>query len=738
MLTKFQHCLTLILSLQLIVVSSSFAQDEFDPFAEGAKPPTDVPTSPVTGSSDAIKDDDNPIVQSIIDNDPRSVPQLVRAVKLLMDLDRIDVASIYFKKLVDAGVTDEQAYQIVQEYGTSFLYKIFKNDELAKVGGAFTRKTVVASQRYANDSARLASLVSQLSNPDPSLARDAIKELSFVGPVSVGPMMAALSNKGREAEHPNVHAGLLKLGKSAIPALSAVVQSDNASAKAYAMDVLGRMKSRKAVPILIRVHVTAKSSAESQIAAKALDRILDYVPARETEVQFLRNRFDFLMSQTSFVGDSLDQMTMWKWDSDTKTLSQVAVDTVALKLDEAASIAGTLVELDTDKKAAEKRFLSVSIRNSVRQSGSAAGIAASIDKSKLPMVSELLGDNLSTSGSAEVAIGAVEIMDQIGTAELLQSNSGRPSGLARALSHGNQKLRFAATKAIAKLNPKKSFFGSSKYIEALADFSSTTGNPTVVVAHQSNEMRQVISGMLSTNGYKVLLASDGRSAFAQAVSNSDVEFVVLSVDVSDPSLFELLQEFRRDSRSRRLPIAIVSQKDRLKYADAYAIQDEQTVSAILPVDQEGLKFLMSRVGRIQKPSIGRDEKIARAQVSLNAVLNVLKSDSFRRSSNLRQYEDKFVAALYTPELTSKAAAILGAIGSPKAQKELVYFASSEVNSVETRKECVKAFEAAVKEKGMMLTNAQRLMQYEKYNLSETADAATQSVLGSILDVIERK
>jgi hypothetical protein len=39
---------------------------------------------------------------------------------------------------------------------------------------------------------------------------------------------------------------------------------------------------------------------------------------------------------------------------------------------------------------------------------------------------------------------------------------------------------------------------------------------------------------------------------------------------------------------------------------------------------------------------------------------------------------------------------------------------------------------------VLLTTSEIRQQYDQYNASETADAATQQVLGSILDTIEKK
>ena len=58
--------------------------------------------------------------------------------------------------------------------------------------------------------------------------------------------------------------------------------------------------------------------------------------------------------------------------------------------------------------------------------------------------------------------------------------------------------------------------------------------------------------------------------------------------------------------------------------------------------------------------------------------------------------------------------------------------------IEARRAAAAAFAASVRRRGLRVGRDQVLRQYDRYNASETADAATQQVLGQILDVIEKK
>jgi hypothetical protein len=76
------------------------------------------------------------------------------------------------------------------------------------------------------------------------------------------------------------------------------------------------------------------------------------------------------------------------------------------------------------------------------------------------------------------------------------------------------------------------------------------------------------------------------------------------------------------------------------------------------------------------------------------------------------------------------------LGTPTAQEALVDLASQASRPLADRQAAAAAFAAAVKERGLRLTQGQVLQQFDRYRASASLDAATQTVLGGILDVIK--
>src|SRR5439155_9234659 len=93
-------------------------------------------------------------------------------------------------------------------------------------------------------------------------------------------------------------------------------------------------------------------------------------------------------------------------------------------------------------------------------------------------------------------------------------------------------------------------------------------------------------------------------------------------------------------------------------------------------------------------------------------------------------------ALNNPALAAGAAALLAFYATPKAQTALVESASQNSRPLTDRQAAAAAFVAAVKARGIGLTQGQIAQQYARYNASQSLDKPTQELLGSILDAIE--
>src|SRR4029453_19434017 len=93
-------------------------------------------------------------------------------------------------------------------------------------------------------------------------------------------------------------------------------------------------------------------------------------------------------------------------------------------------------------------------------------------------------------------------------------------------------------------------------------------------------------------------------------------------------------------------------------------------------------------------------------------------------------------AVTPPPPAVDAPPLLPGFGTPRSQTALVDFASQQTRDLAERQAAAASFAAAIKNRGLLLTQAQIAEQYVRYNASERQDKPTQELLASILDAIE--
>jgi hypothetical protein len=243
--------------------------------------------------------------------------------------------------------------------------------------------------------------------------------------------------------------------------------------------------------------------------------------------------------------------------------------------------------------------------------------------------------------------------------------------------------------------------------------------------------------MLNQNGFEADPARTGREAFLLAAKNPDYEFMLVSDGVNYPDANETIQMFRRDPRTNRLAIGLMAREERIKWAEGVAERDPLVISFPRPHDASLMAFQTSRLLELTgRRLVGADERLDQAIVALDCLTHLAENGKDYAFYDLHRQQDAIRAAFFAPGLSAKAARLMGLLGSAREQRALVALASQHARPLAERQAAAQGFELAVQRRGLLLTRDQILLQYDRYNQSETLDAGTQQVLAHILDVIE--
>jgi hypothetical protein len=482
-------------------------------------------------------------------------------------------------------------------------------------------------------------------------------------------------------------------------------------------------------------------------AADALVRIVGSAPKPEEAQRYLHKQLDQQLERANVLQPELeDAVKMWQWDAMNKAPVALELPPGDAALLEARQIAAELYRIAPKNQYAARMRLMTALeadkllggldRPLPQGNGTAAAMAA---EGGPALVSDVLADAM-RRGRVVAAVAAAETLATVGDTRVLASPSdGEESTLALALRHPDRRLRITAALAIARIRPRESFTGASRVTETLAHFAGTAGGRRVLIGHPRSEDGQTLVAYANENSYEGEVAPTGRAVEQKIVENADYEFLLVSDTIAGPEVKELVQWLRRDYRTARLPVGVLARGDTIDALRDELEEDRLTYVFPAIADSEVAAELVLRLERIAgRNLIGRDERMDMASAALDALADMVDQPPTGPKWDVLRHESQVIRALAVPGLTPKAARVLGLLGTARSQTALVDFASHFGRPIEDRQAAAAALAEAVKRRGPMLTRQQIRQQYDRYNASETQDAQTQAVLGSILDIIESR
>lgn len=684
-----------------------------------------------------------PQLQALRDANPTAPADVLRAAQAALAFGRPDETQRYLAALLAAKPADDVLAPLAGPFG-DFLFQLARHKDVQPQGSQIADLILAAAQRVAQNAERINTIIPQLSAEALGDRQEAFGKLAQGGRAIVTPLLRVLADAGREKEHRYLRAALVNLAADTEGPLVGALETPNEYLKAQVIGMLGRIGSKRAVMHLVRLAVDPQASADvRQMAAAALQQITGSVPGRyEAEKYLAQETARLLAGELPYRPDPDDLVELWSWDD-----AQRAVVSHKLPKLDAALLLATRVAADL---AALKPGDNVSQRLSLLTSLDLAKVLAGLGR-PLPLdagsagaaaiaagplvINQVLADALQKN-RVPAAIAAAEVLGKIGDARVLATHDGM-SPLAEAMRHPDRRVRLAAALAGVKLAPAASFPGASRLTETLGWFAGTSGGDFVLVGNPRGEDAQSVVGFMNDLGFMGEAAPIGRTLVAEATGNPDLDFILISDAIDVPPVKELVQWLRRDYRTAQTPVGVMARGDKLDET-RYALADDAYTSVfprLHSADVAGryVAMLHAIAGRNR---VGADERVQQGRAALAALATLAKTPgNFARHELLRQ-EPAVIRALGSPALSAQAAEVLALFGSPHAQTALVDFASQNTRPLAGRQAAAAAFAAAVKTRGLLLTQGQLAAQYARYNASEALDKDTQAVLGAILDGIE--
>ncbi len=700
-----------------------------------------------TNDADQTNEDVAPpdsAVAAILAAKPTTPAECVQAAKTLVDLGHMDVAKKLLKQVVDAKLPSAQLAELGQQFGAAMFIDLGSRPSLQPEAKQLADAVLSARKAQLEDTKRIDGLIQQLQDPDEEKRIAALAGLQEARTAAIGPLLSVLADPARAAEHANVRTVLATMGSVSRGPLLAVLDTADAKLKVQAILALEEMNSPKAVLPLLEPSLSAKSDAEvRQTATAALRRLTGSEPSRPEAIKLLadaaKNYFD---RRQPIEGVADERVEIWSWDeAKRRCIAQSGTPEDAARY-WAARYARNAYSIDGNDPAIRRLYLATMLDAAAYANGldrpwdENSAVSTKAKRFGPKTLDDVLAYSIEHQHPA-AATAAARLLGAIGSASELLYQGDKPSPLVRALQDPDRRLRMAALQAIVRLQPSRPYAGSSRVPAALAYFAASSGMRRAIVAATNIEQSRDMAGMLATAGLETDTAATGAELLRQATRSPDYEVAWIDVSINHPEIGTVLQELRRDPRTATLPIGVLARSGQFELADHMARLDPMAKAFARPHDLQAFRWQLQQLTALA-PSEFVDFAIRQQQASEALDLLAELSRSSSKIYDLRGVQSSVLAALYNPKLAIKAVTVLASLNSAAVQRALVDIASRFTNPLELRQAAATAFRENTEKYGILLTIPEIEQQYRRYNDSKTQDAATQRVLGLILDCLEAR
>lgn len=681
----------------------------------------------------------SPAVAAVLDAPHEAPGDALAAVFTLLDLGEYDVAGELLKPVIDAKLSTADKAALGRLFGTArFMVLAREAGEHGIAGGReFAQSVLDATAAEATKPDALKELVSNLSNIDPRVRQAARNDLAATGVPGVVAALErlALATDGRERTQ--LLRGLAETSPVADPLVIAALADGEGQFRRDVAELAGHLRLLEAVPWLATIAAGGDSDPDVVATAHAaLQRMglpaPDAHDARATVVRELE-RVD-----AGIPTDSLpNEMGLWwSYNPQTKKFSSVELESCERRSLIHSRIANNLLVLPS-ATAAERQLAIISAVEAAHILGTDPAPEI-VELARGLSTSELNGALAAAikTGRINAAIAVVKLLTDRADIASLESLDGSSTPLAQAVAHPNRHLKFAALTAIMKIHPTSSFPGASYVPLALWQLAAGSGAEQAVVGAPNAEHANNWAGNLRALGYDAISTVTGGELLRQAIAAPRVARVLVDSDIGRPLIREVVYQLRAQPKLAHTPIAVLVSSSDMPLGQQLAEADKRLLPVSRPRSPAAMKSIVERLTAMEDDHLSADERTAQARQAIEWLGQLFESgspyDELQRDSVVLEQ------ALYNPDLTKSAIAALGNVGTAGSQRALVEFASLEAQPLELRKLATEAFAKSRERFGVLLATAEIALQYDRYNASETASPETQQVLGTILDILERK
>ncbi len=622
-------------------------------------------------------------------SEPSSPPEFFDAIVLTSDLALPKLSRRYLEQLMAANPTDADLLEMREKHGPAAFLKLANIPELQPLSVDLMRRMNAAFQVQATDPAHIDALISQLFE-SPTQREEAVIQLRGIGPAVVPPLVTRLGASSDAEEQQIIRYTLTRLGRQAVPALVALLNSPDVRLKSTAIDALGWSGLEEVVPHLWYPAFGSDQSSGIKMAARsALVRLLNVTPSQVATAEYGAAKrleqaaLEHLRQEYDWHADEDGRVTLWSWDPAGSTVVPQKTTPYGASLFVGQQFAHDAMGLAPESQEIQALFLALALGWEAYRTGwnnvlpTGPGTAHNL---ALVSGADAIGAALDLalkSPNPGSALGALRAISQVATQHDVFGSGEADSSITAALNYPDQRVQFAAASAIVELAPQQPFRRSHRVIQVLQRAINDDGVSHAVVVDADTERAGEIAGVVDQLGYDTVIARTGRAGFQQAANRGDIELIVLQANTIQWDLSQTIANIRADARTASIPIAVYGNETNQAKIERLATRERlvRFVTETASSDDFGyqLKPLLSRV---KTPALDPSQRVQRAENATYLLARIADS-SLREVFDLTVAQNALVLASTNPQLSANALFTLSKIPTREAQTLLYDLAFTE-------------------------------------------------------------
>lgn len=720
--------------------------------AQTAQPAADGQSAQAdkSGSANAADAESSPLLI-----EPNTTDEYFRSAVLMVDLARLNLAKRYLDEMLvptkknKAGrltrkkPNDEQLLALRDRHGPAVFLRLANIKELQPTSTRLLERINRAFVRRQNDPRRIDALIGDLSGTAEQ-REAALATLKSAGAVVVPRFLLRLGDPKTQGRRTALMMALSRLGPEAVPPLLAGITSRNRRVRTAALETVGHIGARTAVPYLWYPAFAPNQPAGVRLAARsALAHILNSTTdriSRDTAFgvanELRRSALEHLRYAHPWKLQADKKVMLWVWNAQQKTVARIAVSPRAASLFTGERFAREALAMAPERRDLQALSVALMLGSAYHRTGG---------KQPLPIGPGTVYNRALTVGEAvaaealqlalansntDAALATLTVLGRIGTRHEIEAAD---SSLMRAIHFPNPRIQFAAAVAILRIDPDTAFRGSDRVVSVLARALDADHAPSSVVIDASIQRASLLAGLLREAGFTANIARTGRGGFRLAAAKMDVELIAVNANAIRWGLSQTIANLRADARTASIPIVVYGD-ERTRAHARHLLRRYPRMTYLLESTASNnlsgrLRSFLGTLRESPSTSAERIDRSTQAAVWLARIADGQRANLY----NLRPAETSLIRATGQTRTAANALVALSAIPTAAAQRQLYDVTTSSVRSDTIRTAAANQLAPHIRKFGLTLSSGEVLDLERKWRAAGDRKLATAlaAVVGSL-------